>query len=581
MRRWLGGRAGGWRARLAASLCACAVAGVPGAAEAQASKAPHAKAPAHAREVASTAPAAPVTAMHLMPVPEGVPVYYRGREVLRVYTPVGSLSPKERAEVAQQRLGQLVDDPDVIPSEIRIEHGDAVSEIWGGKRLIGLVTDAEAQAAGMDRHAYAEFTRARVAELITETRKEFTAEEISRGIVYALIATVLLLLVWWGVIRLARWVLRGAEARIEFLHSAALERLHLVNRATLVSWFALAVRALRVAILAAAVLAWLETVLGVLPWTRPYARLVLPWLRAPFVFVATSVLAALPNMFYIAVIVLVNLGVLRVVHAFFRAIRDGAFRFQGFLPEWAEPTYKLVRALVIAITFVAAFPYIPGSSSPAFQGVSLFLGLLVSLSSSSAISNIIAGTILTYTGAFRMGDRVQISGTTGDVVKKSLLTTHLRTIKNEVVAIPNSIVLSGSTVNYTTLAEQRGLILHTTITIGYDAPWRTVHQLLIEAALATDGIDAAPPPFVFQTALNDFYVSYEINAYTRRPHDMAAIYAALHANIQESFNKGGVEIMSAHYLSLRDGNTVTIPADHRPADYVPGRFGVDVGETTR
>jgi small-conductance mechanosensitive channel len=350
----------------------------------------------------------------------------------------------------------------------------------------------------------------------------------------------------------------------------------LLSRATAVTWLGYTIRLVRGALLLTATLLWLEFVLASLPWTRPYARFVLPWLVAPFVFVGSGVLAALPNVFYIGVIAAVGLAVLRIVHVFFRAIEDGSVHVHDFSPEWAEPTYKLLRVLVVAVTFVAAFPYIPGSSSPAFQGVSIFLGLLVSLSSSSAISNIIAGTILTYTGAFRMGDRVLIAGTAGDVVRKSLLTTHLRTIKNEIVAIPNSIVLGGNTVNYTTLAAERGLILHTTVTIGYDAPWRTVHRLLIEAALATDGLEAEPVPFVLQTALNDFYVSYEINAYTKRPHDMAALYARLHQNIQESFNKAGVEIMSPHYTTLRDGNAVTIPEQHRPEGYEAPRFGVDV-----
>jgi small-conductance mechanosensitive channel len=513
--------------------------------------------------------------------PDGVPVYYRGQEVFRVFRPLGMYSPQERARLAEDRLDALVKDPTVLPEQIRVQHGEASSELWAGERLISLITDQEAEAAGVERRAYAEMVKRRMARLIVETRHEFSAEEVTRGVVFVALATVLLVLLAWGLVRLTRRLLAVIDAWLERAHGIAIQRLELVSRATLARAFRLALRIVRALILIAVAVGWLEFVLSALPWTRPYARLVLPWLKAPFAYVGSSVIAALPNLFYIAVIVGLNLALLRLVYRFFSAVRDGAVRIQGFLPEWADPTYRLVRILIIAVTFVAAFPYIPGSSSPAFQGVSLFIGLLVSLSSSSAISNIIAGTILTYTGAFRMGDRVAIAGTTGDVVKRSLLTTHLRTIKNEVVAIPNSIVLGGSIVNYAALASEGGLILHTTVTIGYDAPWRTVHQLLVSAALATDGIEASPAPFVWQTALNDFYVSYEINAYTRRPHDMPDIYAALHANIQDAFNEGGVEIMSPHYSSLRDGNTVTIPAGHRPPGYEPGRFGVHVSSETR
>ena len=169
-----------------------------------------------------------------------------------------------------------------------------------------------------------------------------------------------------------------------------------------------------------------------------------------------------------------------------------------------------------------------------------------------------------------------MGGVTGDVVGLSMSFTRIRTIKNEEVTVPNSQVLSSKLVNYSALAGRDGLILHTSVTIGYDAPWRTVHELLIRAALNTKGILPAPAPFVLQTALNDFYVTYEINAYTRDANHMADLYACLHQNIQDSFNEAGVEIMSAHYSYLRDGNTIAIPENYRPEDYAKPAFGVSL-----
>ena len=174
-----------------------------------------------------------------------------------------------------------------------------------------------------------------------------------------------------------------------------------------------------------------------------------------------------------------------------------------------------------------------------------------------------------------MGDRVKLGDAFGDIVETSLLTTRLRTIKNEDVTIPNSIVLGSAVTNFTREAATLGLILHTTVTIGYDAPWRKVHELLIDAALGTPGVLEKPRPFVWQTALNDFYVTYEINAYTASPKDMIDIYAVLHSKIQDSFYAAGVEIMSPHFTSVRDGNTVAIPAGFRPPDYQPQRFHVE------
>ena len=203
------------------------------------------------------------------------------------------------------------------------------------------------------------------------------------------------------------------------------------------------------------------------------------------------------------------------------------------------------------------------------------MGVLVSLASSSALSNMIAGIVLTYSGAFRLGDRVRVGDSFGDIIEASLLATRVRTIKNEDITIPNSVVLGSSVINYSRAANTLGLILHTSVTIGYDAPWRKVHDLLIAAALETPGVLQQPRPFVWQTVLNDFYVTYEINAYTRSPRDMIDIYAALHARIQDAFYAAGVEIMSPHYTALRDGNAIAIPEPSRAPGYRAPAFRVE------
>lgn len=232
--------------------------------------------------------------------------------------------------------------------------------------------------------------------------------------------------------------------------------------------------------------------------------------------------------------------------------------------------------MVLALTLISIFPYIPGSQSAAFQGVSVFIGVLFSLGSSSTVSNIVAGIAITYTRAFSMGDRVKIGEHIGDIIEKTLLVTRIRTIKNVDIIIPNSSLLNGSITNYSTGVGATGLILHSTITIGYDVPWRIVHELLIKAAYATPDILVDPKPFVFQTSLDDFYVSYQINAYTQKPNSMARIYSDLHKNIQDSFNDANVEIMSPHYTAIRDGNQTTIPAENLPEDYAKQVFEIKI-----
>jgi small-conductance mechanosensitive channel len=210
---------------------------------------------------------------------------------------------------------------------------------------------------------------------------------------------------------------------------------------------------------------------------------------------------------------------------------------------------------------VVMFPYLPGSSSPAFQGVSVFLGLLLSLGSTSAINNIIAGLVITYMRPFKVGDRIRIGDTEGDVVEKNMLVIKVRSPKNEEITVPNSAVLGSNTLNFSANSKQAGLIIHSTVTIGYDTPWRKMKQTLIEAALKTDGLMKTPEPFVLQTSLDDFYVSYQINAYTQEANRLPALYSALHANILDCCREAGIEIMSPHYRSMRDGNSSTIPSE--------------------
>jgi len=316
---------------------------------------------------------------------------------------------------------------------------------------------------------------------------------------------------------------------------------------------------------------YLSILFSFFPATRGLASRLLDLATTPILSISKGIVAYIPNLFFLAIIGLVTWFTLKMTRLLFEGIQRGHLVLGTFHAEWADPTQKLVRLLILAFSLVLAFPYLPGSGSEAFKGVSLFLGVLFSLGSSGAVTNLVAGVLLTYMRPFKNGDRVQIGETVGDVVERTALVTRILTIKNVEISIPNSTVLATQVQNFSARAKQEGLILHTTVTIGYDAPWKTVHALLIGAALATDGILQDPKPFVFQTSLDDFYVSYQINAYTDQANQMAAIYAALHANIQDKFNEGGVEIMSPHYRMARDGNQTTIPTDYLPDGYqAPG-----------
>lgn len=304
---------------------------------------------------------------------------------------------------------------------------------------------------------------------------------------------------------------------------------------------------------------YIMVVLRILPWTRPVYNEIVTVITKSLMHVGTSILSYLPNIALLTLITLTAYYLNGFFYLIFTAVGKGRITVKGFYQDWAYPTYQIVRFFIIAFAFAVAFPYLPGSQSPAFRGISIFLGALFTLGSTSAISNVIAGIILTYMRPFKPGDRVKIADTVGDVLEKSLLVTRISTIKNIEVTIPNSLILTHHVLNYSTSSKEVGLIVNTSVTIGYNVDWRKVNELLISAARTTELISEEPPPFVLQLSLDNYSVKYELNAYTEHPMSMAQIYSDLHRNIQDVFAHAGVEIMSPAYTSYRDGATSTVP----------------------
>ena len=356
------------------------------------------------------------------------------------------------------------------------------------------------------------------------------------------------------------------------LPSLKIQRVELLSAEQVTEGLLGFLRVIRLVAIAFLIYFYATSLLGFFPWTRKLSFALLGYFVTPIATIGATFTSALPDIIAIAVIVLVTRYIIKLIHMFFVGIERGAISFSGFHLEWATPTYKIVRFLVLIFAAVAIFPYIPGSQSEAFKGISVFLGVLVSLGAAGSISNIVAGVVLTYMRPFQVADRVKIADTVGDVTEKTLLVTRIRTIKNVDITIPNSLILGAHIVNYSSISLSPGaLVLNTSVTIGYDVPWRTVHDLLKQAAIATTNVLADPEPFVLQTALNDFNVAYELNAYTGAPNKMAVTYSDLHQNIQDKFNEAGVEIMSPHYTQIRDGNKTAIPDQYLPKTYqAPG-----------
>jgi len=492
-------------------------------------------------------------------------VTFRGQRLFEVRSPVDTLTPSQRSRAIEGRLGAIAAGPSEVLEQVHVVERERSSDVMAGESFVLSVTDADALPSGRTRQQLAADYAQRLRVALSREFSGRSINGIAIGLGLSAVATVLLLLLMRAVggfiPRVEHRILGWEGTRIRGLH---IQNVEFVSAARLTKATVRAVRAVRWALLFVAFAVWLQAVLGFFPWTRGFAEQVFAYIWGAITAIAGAIGGYLPKLFYIAIIVVVARYIIGGARLFFNAVGRGDIHLPGFYKEWATPTFQIVRFLMLAFAAVIVFPYLPGSSSPAFQGVSIFLGVLLSLGSTSAVANLVAGVVLTYMIPFRPGDRVKIADTIGDIVEQNLLVVRVRTIKNVEITIPNSTVLGHHIINYSRHGEGQGLVLHSTVTIGYDVAWRTVHELLIAAATKTPGIIADPPPFVLQTALNDFYVSYEINAHTNEPNRMAMIYGELHGNIQDEFARAGLEIMSPHYVAARDGNTMALPAEFQP-----------------
>ena len=475
------------------------------------------------------------------------PVTLDGEELFSVRG-VEAYPADTRAQAIGGRITAMAADRAVSVEALRLVESERGTDILAGDRFLMTVTDADAKRDGVTHQFMASAVRRRIADAVASYRSERTPKALLIKTGVAAGATLVAWLLLLGVRRAFRWIDaflgRRAKGAVEGLETQAFR---LIQAKQLVAALHGLVVSLRVLAIVAVVYAYLQVVLELYPWSRPLSRHLTAMFLDPLASMGVSFLEALPNLVFLVVLTLLTRYFLRLLKLFFSGVEKGTVALAGFDPDWAWPTYRIIRLLVVAFAVVVAYPYIPGSRSAAFQGVSIFIGVIFSLGSSSLIANLIAGYSMTYRRTFRVGDRIQVGDVMGDVTESGLMVTRVRTPKNEEVVVPNSSILSNHIVNYSALATQHGLILHTTVGIGYETPWRQVEAMLIMAAERTPGLLREPPPFVLQKNLGDFCVTYEINAHCDNAQAMARLYTDLHRNILDLFNEYGVQIMTPAY----------------------------------
>jgi small-conductance mechanosensitive channel len=489
------------------------------------------------------------------------PVTLGADTLFTIETAIGPFTAAQRAEAVHARLAELARDPFARLDTIVIAEIEGRSDLMIGDLVLTTVTEADAAAAGQTREALARARAQAISDGLGRTALSRNLRSLALGVIYTMLATLAALLLLRGQrrlfdalrIRLDSWQrARLGSIRVQNLEVLSADRIGAVVTAFL--------KLLRIALLLLLGYVYLLLVFSFFPWTSGVAARLVDYAVEPIIGVFDAFLGYVPHIFYIVVIILTTRYVLKLIHLIFDGIESGAIKLANFYPEWAAPTYKIVRFLVIALALILVWPHLPSSDRPEFKGVAAFIGLLLSLGSASAVANVVGGVVMVYMRPFRIGDRVRIADTMGDIVERTLLVTRVRTTKNVDITIPNAMVLGSHIINYSTAGRDGRLVLHTTVTLGYDVPWRKVHQTLIDAARATTHIVADPAPFVLQTALNDYHVSYELNAYTDQPNAMARIYSELHQNIQDACARAGIEIMSPAYQVHREGgDSNTIP----------------------
>ena len=508
---------------------------------------------------------------------DGFPVMLSGIELFVVQERVGSFSAEDRAKVMSKRIRDIATDPSISLRDFKVEDEDQSTNLVLDNKVVVTITDSDARAARQSRQDLAETYHRSISAAIAQYRQERSKDVLVRGAIYSVVSAIALFLILALLGRLFPWIYRIIRGwQHTWIQPIQIQNLELISEERTTSLFIGVAKLIRIGITLTILYVFVPLILSFFPWTKRLGRIIFSQILAALRQISQGFINYLPNICIVVVVGLIAFYTIRFVRPIFDEIERGNLPIPGFYPEWAGPTFNLFRVLIIALALIVAVPYLPGADSPAFQGVSLFLGVLFSLGSTSAVANVVSGVILIYTRAFQVGDRVQIADALGDVVEKTLLVTRIRTPKNVLITIPNAAVLGGNVINFSASVRetQQPLVLHTTITLGYDVPWRKVYQVLMDAAQATEDILEEPSPFVLQTSLDDFYVSYELNTYTNEPGKIPRIYSRLHENLQDKCNEADIEILSPHYSAVRDGHHITIPADYLPQDYEPPSFRV-------
>ena len=497
----------------------------------------------------------------LRQVTPGVPIIVDKDTLLLLYASRGGATPERRAKEAMDKIEKLGKSLSFSTDSMYVFDSEFSSDIMSGDMVLLSVSDLDGMWQGKTRNELAEDYLGVIQAKIEELQEEYGLRAKVTGVLLALLIIVVQIVLIILTNRLFRRLYkRIVWAMRTWIRPFVFKGYELLNTRN----------AAHILLLLARIVFWIVVVLqlfisipllfSIFPETQSLTFQLLGYVWNPLKDIGLGIVGYIPSLIKIIIIIICFRYLIKGIHYVANEIAEGHIKFEGFYADWAIPTFQILRALIWCFAVVMIWPLLPSSDSEVFKGVSVFVGVVFSLGSTAIVGNIISGIVITYMRPFKIGDFVKINGIEGEVVEKTAFVTRLRTTKNEIVTVPNSAIMSSEAVNYSSAAEQRkGVIIHTEVTIGYGVPRETVENLLLEAAQSCTRLQKKPAPFVRIRALEDFYVRYEINAYTLQSLQLSACYTELHKAILDHFFEAGVEIMSPHFKAERDGNPVEIP----------------------
>lgn len=499
----------------------------------------------------------------LRKITAGFPVVIDRDTLFSFYARRGGVMPADRAEKTKDMIYSLGKKLILKPDTLHVFNSEYVTDIMSGDKVILSLTDQDAMWQNTTRQELAGSYLQIVSKKISDLHAEYGLQQKIKSI----LLLVLIILLQIGLIYLTNKLFKRIRVRIGELANEKLKSISIFNNEYLNSQrqerlLVFISNILKYAFMLLQLIISLSFVFSIFPETEEYASVLFSYIWNPVKSISGAIVDFFPNLLKIGIIYYAFKYMVRSLKYLANEIAAEKLKINGFYPDWALSTYHILRFLLYSFMLIMIWPLLPNSSSPVFQGVSVFIGLILSLGSTSVIGNLMAGLVITYMRAFKIGDQIKLNDTVGNVIEKTPFVTRVRTAKNDVITIPNSFILSSQTVNYSVSARNYGIIVYCDVTIGYDVPWKKVQELLIEAAFRTDGIMITPAPFVLVRELCDFYISYQINAYTDRDLSMPKVYSDLYKNIIDRFNEAGIEIMSPHFYATHKGKDVVIPPEY-------------------